>query len=84
MKIQSEFEAEYEVYDGYATGRRPKYFKIGKEEILKDKSDWDDDTLLDFYYNAMQDDFEANVGPAPNNEDSFLEWAWKVLEENDE
>jgi len=67
-----EFEATYEVDDGYAGSNRPQYFNVEDYELYEDM---DDDEIKEIFFSLMQEDFQMSVSPYATNLDEFVEWA---------
>ena len=76
--MKDTFEAQYEVYDGYAGPARPKNFKIYAEDLDEDMSDG---SLEQFYYEAVDEHFRDHIYPEAEKVEEFVEWARKKLEE---
>ena len=77
MAKQNCFKATYQAADGYVGGARPLYFSIRAEDI---QEDMDDNDLAEFFYESMQDHFEANVSPESSDCDAFVAWARQQLD----
>ena len=78
------FECSYEVNDGYVGGGRPLYFTIHESDIEDDIEDMEEDDLSELFDEAMQEEFDNNIGPGEINKESFIEWAKDKIDKMNE
>jgi len=77
----SEFEARYEIDDGYVGKSRPKYFAISEHDL---EDDMCDEELRRLFYELMRENFEQNIKPGEVNLDEFVTWAQERIKEMDD
>ena len=74
----NEFEAQFQAEDGYCGGSRPKWFFINADDI---EYDMDESDLRNMFQDLMSEAFLDQVYPVSKDEDAFVEWAKKRIEE---
>ena len=70
------FEARYQANDGYCGKQRPKYFKIDASEL---EDDMDEEGLIEFYEQEVENHFQEHVHPDAERVDEFVAWAREQL-----
>lgn len=79
----TDFNAKYEVNDGYCGGSRPQGFRIcaGDYDFPANATD---DRLLEIFYEAIDEDMRQKISPHNVNEAEFLEWAREQIKSQDD
>lgn len=73
------FRASYEVEDGYVGKSAPQYFYIDDSDI---DEDMDEESLMEVFYETMQEDFQNKIYPIETCKEEYLDWCKRIIKCN--
>jgi hypothetical protein len=73
--MSDKFEVTWEADDGYAGGSAPHHFTISADGV---EGDMTDEEIREWFWEAVQEDFNQNVHPTSEDEDAFVGWVKKA------
>lgn len=79
--MEDSFKVTYNVDDGYVGGDRPQHLKISAEYLWDDSTD---ETLMELFWESIQEHFTRNCHPYTAQEGEFLLWAKEQLKARQE
>jgi hypothetical protein len=73
--MSDKFEVTWEADDGYAGGSAPHRFTISADDIEGDMTDAE---IREWFWEAVQEDFNQRVSPTSEDENAFFVWVKKA------